>query len=112
MCSLHFVCTNAQDKLNALHLAACGGHVEIVKYLIPKFGDREFDLANAGNTCLHCAAREGHLAVVKYLIEECGFNPNLGNKVSCCVYSVCVYSVCCFHIQCCMYLTLCDVSQL
>ena len=83
--------------------------MEIMKYLIPKFGDRRFDLDNAGDTCL-CAAQGGHLAVVKYLIEECGFNPNLGNKASCCV--VCVYSVCCLHIQCCMYLTLCDVSQL
>ena len=81
--------------------------MDIVKYLIPKFGDRKFDLTNAGNTCLHQTMQEGHLAVVKYLIE-CGFNPNLGNKVSCCVY---VYFVCCFHIQCCMYLTLCDVSQ-
>ena len=60
--------------------------MEIVKYLIPKFGDRKFDLNNYGNTCLHYAAQEGHLAVVKYLVEECGFNPNLGNKVSCCVY--------------------------
>ena len=106
--SLHSVCTNEQDKSNALHLAACGGHVEIVKYLIPKFGDRKFDRDNDGNTCLHLAAQEGHLAVVKYLVEECGFNPNLDNEVSCSVY---IYFVCCFHIQCCMYLTLCDVSQ-
>ena len=82
--------------------------MEIVKYVILKFADRRFDLDNAGNTCLHYAAQEGQLAVVKYLIEECGFNPNLANKVGCCV---CVHSVCCFHIQCCMYLTLCDVSQ-
>ena len=100
MCSLNTVCTNAQDKLNALHLAACGGHVEIVKYLIPKFGDRKFDLDNAGNTCLHWAAREGHLAVVKYLIEECGFNPDLGNKVSCCVYVYIVYVVSTFSDVC------------
>ena len=71
--------------------------MEIVKYLIPKFGDRRFDLDNAGNTCLHYAAKESHLAVAKYLIEECGFNPNLGNMVNCCVY---VYVVFCFHIQC------------
>ena len=55
--------------------------MEIVKYLIPKFGDRRFDLDNDGDTCLHCAALEGHLAVVKYLIEECRFDPNLENKV-------------------------------
>ena len=70
-----------QDGSNALHLAACGGHVEIVKYLIPKFGDRKFDLDKHGNTCLHCAALD--LSVVKYLIEECGFDPKLGNEVTC-----------------------------
>ena len=75
-----------QNGSNALHLATFSGHVEIVKYLIPKFGDRKFDLTNFGNTCLHCAAQEGHLAVVKYLIEECGFDPNLANKVSCCCW--------------------------
>ena len=100
MCSLHSVCTNAQDKWNALHLAAFGGHVEIVKYLIPKFGDRQFDLTNTGNTCLHYAAQEGHLAVVKYLIEECGFNPNLGNKVRCRVYVYILYVVSTFSVVC------------
>ena len=91
-----------QNGSNALHLAAYGGHVEIVKYLIPKFGDRKFDLNNAGDTCLHYAAREGHLAVVKYLIEECGFNPNLGNKVSCCVYVYNLYVVSTFSVHCVM----------
>ena len=100
MCSLHSVCTNAQDKLNALHLAARGGHVEIVKYLIPNFGDRKYNLDNDGNTCLHNAAEEGHLAVVKYLIEECGFSPNLGNKVSCCVYVYILYVVSTFSVVC------------
>ena len=74
--------------------------MEIVKYLIPKFGDRQFDLTNAGNTCLHYAAQEGHLAVVKYLIEECGFNSNLGNKVSCCVYVYILYVVSTFSVVC------------
>ena len=70
-----------QNGSNALHLAACGGHVDIVKYL--KFGDRLFHLDNYGNTCLHYALLQGHLAVVKYLVEECGFDPNLGNQVTC-----------------------------
>ena len=56
--------------------------MEIVKCLIPKFGDRMFDLDNFGNTCLYWAVQEGHPAVVKYLVEECGFNPNLRNIVS------------------------------
>ena len=100
MCSLHSVCTNTQDKVNVLHLAACGGHVEIVKYLIPKFGDRKFDLNYAGNTCLHWAAQEGHLAVVKYLVEECGFDPNRTNVVSCCVYMYIPYVVSTFSVVC------------
>ena len=74
--------------------------MEIVKYLIPKFGDGRFDLTNASSTCLHCAAQEGHLAVVKYLIVECGFNPNLGNKVSCCVYVYILYVVSTFSDVC------------
>ena len=91
MCSLHSVCINAQDKLNALNLAACGGHVEIVKYLIPKFQSSvNFDLDDDGDTCLHYAAQEGHLALVKCLIDNCGFNPNLGNKVSCDVCTFCM----------------------
>ena len=74
--------------------------MEIVKYLIPKFGDRRFDLTKSGNTCLHCAAQKGHLAVVKYLIEGCGFNPNLGNKVSSCVYVYILYVVSTFSVVC------------
>ena len=100
MCSLHSVCTNAQDKWNALYLAAFGGHVEIVKYLIPKFRDRKFDLDTVGGTCLHNAAKQGHLAVVKYLIKEYGFNPNLENKVSCCVYVYILYVVSTFSVVC------------
>ena len=74
--------------------------MEIVKYLIPKFGDRKFDLDNASDTCLYYAAREGHLTVVKYLVEDCGFNPNLGNKVSCCVYVYILYVVSTFSVVC------------
>ena len=98
MCSLNSVRTNTQDKLNTLHLAAYCGHVEIVKYIIPKFGDRGFDVDNAGNTCLHWAAREGHLAVVKYLNEKCGFNANLANKVNIVVYIPYVVST--FSVAC------------
>ena len=74
--------------------------MEIVKYLIPKCGDKKFDLTNTSNTCLHYAAQGGHLAVVKYLIEECGFNPNLGNKVSCCMYVYILYILSTFSIVC------------
>ena len=99
-CSFLSFLLYGQNGSNALHLAAWGGHVEIVKYLIPKFGNRKFALTNDGDTCLHWAARKGHLAVVWYLIEECGFNPNLGNKVSCCVYVHILYVVSTFNVVC------------
>ena len=89
-----------QDGASALHFGAYGGHVEIVKYLIPKFGDRKFDVDNAGNTCLHWAAQEGHLVVVKYLVEKYGFNANLANKVSCCVYVYILYVLSTFSVVC------------
>ena len=67
--------------MNALHLAAIGGHLEIVKYLMPKFGDSRFDLDNRAQNCLHKAVKEGHLKVVRYLIEEGGFDPSLRDEV-------------------------------
>ena len=87
-----------QDGSSAIHLASYVGHVEIVKFLIPKCGDGRFDLDNAGNTCLHWAAQEGHLAVVKYLVEECGFNPNLENQVGCCVYACVCWHYSAWHV--------------
>ena len=69
-----------QDCLNALHLAACHGHLDVVKCIIPKFADRRFDSDNFGSNCLHWSAQRGHLAVMKFLIEKCGFDPSTGNK--------------------------------
>ena len=74
--------------MNAFHLAGCGGHLNIVKYLVAKFSERIYDLDNMGNTSLHWAAKEGHLNVVKYLVEECGFYAGLGNMVSPSLYAL------------------------
>ena len=55
---------------NALHCAASGGHLEVVKYLIE---DRECDPKisdNDGLNALHCAAYNGHLKVVRVSIED------------------------------------------
>ena len=68
--------------MNALHLAAFGGHLELVKYLVPKFGDNRFNLDQAAQSCLHYAVKDGHPKVVRYLIEEAGFDPSLRDKVS------------------------------
>ena len=67
--------------MNALHLAAHGGHLEVVKYLMPKFGESKFDMDSLAQNCLHKAVWEGHPKVVQYLIEEEGFDPSLRDKV-------------------------------
>ena len=53
--------------MNALHLASCFGHIEIVKFLVSK----EFDIKakdNSGCTALHLASDVGHIEVVKFLV--------------------------------------------
>lgn len=73
--------TYVQDLMNALHFAALGGHMEVVKYLMPKFGEGKFDMDSYAQTCLHKAVWQGHPKVVQYLIEEGGFDPRLRDKV-------------------------------
>ena len=67
--------------MTTLHLAAGGGHLETVKYLIPKFGQKKFDLDKDAQSCLHKAVMKGHPKVVRYLIGEGGFDPSLRDKV-------------------------------
>ena len=73
-------------------MACIGGHLRVVKYLIPKFGDNKFDMDHAGQNCLHKAVKEGHVRLATYLIEECGFDPNLRDKVGICM--MCVFMRC------------------
>ena len=75
-----------QDEHNALHQAASGGFLDIVKYLIPNCINEMVNQTSKGNTCLHLAAQHGHLPVVKYLIGECGFDVSLRNQVR---YTIC-----------------------
>ena len=55
--------------------------MEIVKYLMPKFGESRFDLDSRAQSCLHKAVKEGHPKVVRYLIEEGGLDPSLRDEV-------------------------------
>ena len=71
-----------KDGLNALHLAASGGKLSVVRYLCSKFGPAKYDLDNKAQNCLHWASREGFPKVVQYLIEKQGFDPSLMDMVS------------------------------
>ena len=64
---------HSQGGATVLHIAAANGHLEMVKYLIPKFGQRRFDKNNTGETCLDLAIAEQKHNVVDYLVQEAGF---------------------------------------
>ena len=64
-----------QANQNAMHGAAQGGHLEVVKFLSPMFGTRILEMDNDGWTSLHHAARFGHCQVARYLIEELKIDP-------------------------------------
>ena len=64
-----------------MHLAALGGHIEIIKYLLPMFGARVHEKTNNSYTMLHCAAQGGHCQVARYLIQELQMDPQDSDKV-------------------------------
>ena len=67
--------------MNAMHLAAVGGHIEVIKFLLPLFGERVHEKTNDSYTMLHCAAQKGHCQVARYLIEEVQMDPQDRDKV-------------------------------
>ena len=69
----------AQYKETALHLAAREGHLNMVKFLVPWFGDRVYEKNFFRQTCRDLAEAEGHRHVVEYLDSDF---PTLKAKVS------------------------------
>ena len=67
--------------MNAMHKAAEGGHIEIIKYLLPLFGARVHEKTNDSYTMLHLVALYGHCQVARYLIEEVRMDPQDRDKV-------------------------------
>ena len=67
--------------MNAMHCAAQGGHIEVIKFLLPLFGERVHEKTNDSSTMLHLAAQCGHCQVARYLIEELHLDPQDRNKV-------------------------------
>ena len=67
--------------MNAMHLAAAGGHIEVIKFLLPLFGERVHAKDNHSYTMLHWAAQYGHCQVARYLIKEVQMDPQDRHKV-------------------------------
>ena len=76
-CMCHSLCI--QVKETALHLAARGGHLDMVKFLVPQFGVRVYEKNFFRQTCRDIAEQKGHQHVVEYLDSDF---PTLKAKVS------------------------------
>ena len=73
-----------QNGCNAMHMAADGGKLEVIKFLSQKFPSRVHERDSYGNSMLHYAARKGHCKVACYLIEKLKLDPQDRDKV--CLY--------------------------
>ena len=64
-----------------MHKAAQGGHIEVINFLLPLFGERVHEKTNSSHTMLHWAAQGGHCQVARYLIDEVHMDPQDRDKV-------------------------------
>ena len=64
-----------------MHLAAEGGSLDVIKYLLPMFGARVHEKDANSYTTLHWAAEKGHCQVACYLIGMVNMNPKDRDKV-------------------------------
>lgn len=60
---------------NALHYAARGGHLNVLKYYIEDVGCNAACADRNGDTPLHYAAQFKHLSIVKYLVDKQQIEP-------------------------------------
>ena len=84
-------------SVTALHLAAYGGSIECLEYLLPLFGDCAFTVDESDGTCLHFALWGGSVPVVRYLVDQCGFDLGLRTAVSYGVVRTYVHDTVCMH---------------
>ena len=64
-----------------MHAAAEGGHIDVLKFLLPKFRARAHEKTKDSYTMLHWAAQEGHCQVARYLLEELRMSTQDRDKV-------------------------------
>ena len=67
-----------------MHMAAAGGSLDVIKFLLPMFGARVHEKDAYSYSMLHWAAQEGHCQVARYLITELKLNPQDRDKVRGC----------------------------
>ena len=95
-----------------MHLAAEGGHLDVIQFLSPRFGAKVHDRTDDGYTMLHWAAQKGHSQAACYLVQELKMNPKDRDKV-CGVPEEDVFhsarSPCMIHV--CICVTLCSESR-
>ena len=78
---LHLYVHLVQGGANAMHAAAQGGNLEMVKFFSSMLGAKVHEKTRNGWTSLHNAAVKGHCQVARYLIEELKFDPKDKDKV-------------------------------
>ena len=59
-----------------MHFAAVGGHIEMIKTLLPMFGERVHEKTKSSYTMLHWAAQ-----VARYLMDTLNMDPQDRDKV-------------------------------
>ena len=67
MCALHY---DLQYEETALHLAADGGHLKMIKFLVLQCGQRVDEENSIRHTCRDIAVEGGHQHVVDYLDSD------------------------------------------
>ena len=64
-----------------MHFGAVGGHIDIIKALLPMFGERVHEKTKSSYTMLHWAAQAGHYQVARYLMDTLNMDPQDRDKV-------------------------------
>ena len=74
-------CLRLQQRRNAFHCCAAGGHIAVAHFLAPKMEDHLFAVDGIGYTALHWATQESQLSMVEYLVKSCGFDLKARDEV-------------------------------
>ncbi|XP_067012316.2 espin [Anabrus simplex] len=83
-------CVKATDNLKgrtALHWAACGGHCDVLMYLVKEANMNPSEKTALSETALHIAAEGGFLDVIRFLVGTAGVGIHgKGSKGMCAVH--------------------------